>query len=76
MEIIARDDLEKVIEEIIIYKKHKNQTLEMVLNIASRNTRNNNSRLKDIIAYQDYQLNRNKVSDALLTMINASEDWR
>lgn len=76
MEKIAKDDLEKVIEEIIVYKKHKNQTLEMVLNIASRNTRNNNSRLKDIIAYQDYQLNRNKVSDALLTMINESEDWR
>lgn len=70
MEKIAKDDLEKVIEEIIIFKRHKNQTLEIILNIASRNTRNNNNRLKDIIPYQDYQLNRNKVSNALVTMIN------
>lgn len=74
MEKIAKDDLEKVIEEIIIYKRHKNQNLEMIINIASRNTRNNNERLKDLIAYQEYQMNRNKVADVLITMINGNEN--
>ena len=70
MDKIAADELEKVIEEVIIFKKHKNQNLEVILNIASRNTRNNNNRLKDQIEYQDYQMNRNKISEALITMIN------
>ncbi len=69
MKKIAKDDIEKVIEEIIILKKHKNQDLEMILNIASRNTRNNNNKLKDIISYEDYQLSRNKVIDSLIKMI-------
>ncbi|MFK8007643.1 MAG: hypothetical protein AB8H03_14790 [Saprospiraceae bacterium] len=70
MKKIAKDDIEKVIEEIIILKKHKNQDLEMILNIASRNTRNNNNKLKDIISYEDYQLSRNKVIDSLIKIIN------
>lgn len=69
MERIARDELEEVIDEVIITKKHRNENLEMILNIASRNTRNNNNRLKDVIAYEDYQLNRNKVSEALLLLV-------
>lgn len=71
MERIARDELEDVIEEVIIMKKHRNESLEMILNIASRNTRNNNNRLKDVIAYEDYQLNRNKVSEALLLLVGS-----
>lgn len=70
MKKIAKDDIEKVIEEVIILKKHKNQDLEMILNIASRNTRNNNNKLKDIISYEDYQLSRNKIIDSLMRMIN------
>ncbi len=71
LEKIANDDLEKVIDEMIIFKKHKSQKLETILNIASRNTRNNNNRLKDTIDYQDYQLNRNKISEALIAMISS-----
>ncbi|MFK7806190.1 MAG: hypothetical protein AB8F74_00185 [Saprospiraceae bacterium] len=66
---IANDQLEKVIEEIIILKRHKNESLEEILNIASRNTRNNNNHMKDLIKYEDYQLNRNKVSAALLQIV-------
>lgn len=69
MEVIAKDDLEKVIEEVIIYKKHKNESLETILNVASRNTRNNNNRLKELIVYEEYQMNRNKLSHALMTLI-------
>ena len=68
---IAKDDIEKVIEEIIILKKYKNQDLEMILNIASRNTRNNNNKLKDIISYEDYQLSRNKIIDSLIVMVKS-----
>ncbi len=68
-EKIASDKLEKVIEEVIIYKKHKNESLEAILNIASRNTRNNNNRLMDMISYEEYQLNRNKVSHSLMSII-------
>jgi Effector-associated domain 11 len=68
-EKIANDELEKVIEEMIILKRHKNESLEAILNIASRNTRNNNNYMKDMIKYEDYQLNRNKVSAALLGMV-------
>ena len=70
MEKIASDEIEKVIEEIIILKKHRNENLETILNIASRNTRNNNNHIKSIITYEDYQLNRNKVSNSLMTLLN------
>lgn len=66
---IAGDELEKVIEEIIILKKHKNENLEAILNIASRNTRNNNNQLKGLIPYEEYQMNRNKVSDSLMQLL-------
>lgn len=69
MEKIAADDLETVIEEMIIYKKHKHQKLETLLNLASRNTRNNNNQMKDLIKYEDYQLNRNKISEALIMLV-------
>ena len=72
MEKIANDELEKVIEEVIILKKHKNENIEAILNIASRNTRNNNNHLKDLIKYEDYQLNRNKVSHSLMQLIRKS----
>lgn len=69
IEKIATDDLESVIDEMIIYKKHKNQNLETLLNVASRNNRNNNNQLKDLIKYEDYQLNRNKISEALIVLV-------
>lgn len=69
MEKIAADEIEKVIEEIIILKKHQNENLEAILNIASRNTRNNNNHLKELIKYEDYQLNRNKISNSLIALI-------
>lgn len=69
MERIASDDIEKVIQEVIILKKHRNENLETILNIAARNTRNNNNHLKDLIRYEDYQLNRNKVANSLMGII-------
>ncbi len=68
-EQIVNDDLEKVIEELINFKKNKNENLGILLNIASRNNRNNTNRLKDLIKYEDYQLNRNKISEALVLMM-------
>ena len=66
LEKIANDDLEKVIEEMIILRKHRNQNLEAILSVASQNTRNNNNQLKGIISNEDYQLNRNRVSNSLI----------
>lgn len=66
---IAKDDIESVIDEIIINKKHKHENLETILNIAARNTRNNNDRVKDLISYEEYQRNRNKAAQALITVI-------
>lgn len=68
-EKIAKDDIEKVIQEIIVLKKYKNESIEDILNIASRNTRNNNNHLKNIIKYEDYQLNRNQISNSLIMML-------
>lgn len=69
MERIARDELEKVIEEIIILRRHRNEDLEDILNIASRNMRNNNNHLKGVIKYEDYQLNRNQISQFLIQLV-------
>jgi len=69
VEMLAKDDLERVIQEVIIAKKHRNETLEEILNVASRNTRNNNNQLKGIIKYEDYQLNRNQLGEALLVLL-------
>lgn len=69
MDKIADDKIEKVIEEMIILKKHKNESLEDILNLAARNTRNNNSQMKQIIKYEDYQLSRNQVSNALIQLV-------
>lgn len=68
-EKIAKDKIETVIDEIIILKKYENENLENILNIASRNTRNNNNHMKGIIKYEDYQLNRNQISDALIKLL-------
>ncbi|MBI1227076.1 MAG: hypothetical protein GC192_17730 [Bacteroidetes bacterium] len=73
LEKIADDDLEKVIEEMIILKKHRNENIETLLSIASQNTRNNNNQLKGIISYEEYQLNRNKVSNSLISLTKNSE---
>ncbi|MFZ2900428.1 MAG: hypothetical protein WA004_17485 [Saprospiraceae bacterium] len=71
MERIARDELEKVIEEIIILRRHRNEDLENILNIASRNMRNNNNHLKGVIKYEDYQLNRNQISQFLIQLVQS-----
>lgn len=68
-EKIANDDLEKVIEEIMAYKQSKNLSLSPIISVAQKNNRNNTNQLKGIIKYEDYQINRNKVSNALLTLI-------
>jgi|GEM_PF-4696389 len=68
-EKIASDEIEQVIDEMIILKKHRNENLEVILSIASQNTRNNNNQLKGIISYEDYQLNRNKVSNSLVSLM-------
>lgn len=70
VEKIAMDQIEEVIQEIIIYKKHKSQNLEKVLILAARNTRNNNNQMKGIIPHEEYQLNRNQVSNGLIKMIS------
>lgn len=70
---IAKDDIEKVIEEMIIFKQHKNQKLNLIVSIASRNNRNNNKQLKGIISYENFQLNRNQVSNDLISIINRSK---
>jgi hypothetical protein len=69
VERIAKDELEKVIEEVIILKRHRNEELEVILNIASRNTRNNNNHLQGLIKYEDYQLNRNQIAYFLLQLV-------
>ncbi len=72
MEKLANDEIEQVIDEIIILKKHRNENIENILSIASQNTHNNNSQLKGIISYEDYQLNRNKVSNSLINLVKGS----
>jgi hypothetical protein len=69
VERIAQDELEKVIEEVIILRRHRNEGLEDILNIASRNTRNNNNHLQGLIKYEDYQLNRNQIAHFLLQLV-------
>ncbi|MFK7971128.1 MAG: hypothetical protein AB8F95_12210 [Bacteroidia bacterium] len=69
MERVASDEIEEVIQEMIISKKHQNENLEFVLNIASRNTRNNNNHLKNLIRYEEYQLNRNQISNSLVGLL-------
>lgn len=70
MEKVANDDIEQVIDEMIILKKHRNENIENILSIASQNTRNNRDyQLKRIISYEDYQLNRNKVSNSLIILM-------
>lgn len=65
-ELIASDNIEKVIEEMIsIIEKHK-KDLEFILLIASRNSRNNTDRLKQIISDDDYNLSRNQITAALI----------
>ncbi len=71
VERIAEDELETVIEEVIILKRHRNEGLEGILNIASRNTRNNNNHLQSLIKYEDYQLNRNQIAHYLLQLVQA-----
>ncbi len=66
---IAHDDVERVIEELLSYKKFKNESLSIIMNLAQRNNRNNTNRLKDIIRYEEYQLNRNKISQALIRLM-------
>ncbi len=68
---LAKDEIEDVISELLIYKKHRHEPIEDVLNIAARNSRNNNNQLRDLIKYDDYQLNRNKVANALMTLLQA-----
>lgn len=68
---LAKDEVEDVISELLIYKKHRNDPIEDVLNVAARNSRNNNNQLRELIKYEDYQLNRNKVANALMTLLNA-----
>ncbi|RMG72777.1 MAG: hypothetical protein D6722_04805 [Bacteroidetes bacterium] len=69
LEKMAKDEIETVIEEMIILRKHRHENLEDLLNLASRNTRNNTHYLKDLIKYEDYQLNRNKIAHALTQMV-------
>lgn len=68
-DLLAQDDIERVIQEIIIKKKMRNESLETILNLASRNSRNNDNNRKDMISYDDYQRNRNKVAHALTELI-------
>ncbi len=71
-EQVTNDNLEKVIEEVLTYKKNKNESLGFIINIAQRNTRNNTNRLKELIKYEEYQLNRNKISTALISLIKGT----
>ncbi len=69
IDLLAQDDLERVIKEMIIHKRLRNESLEDILNLASRNSRNNDNNRKDLISYDDYQRSRNKVSTTLMTLI-------
>lgn len=68
--MIAADQIERVIKERIIQQQLRNENLELILNIAARNNRNNDNHLKDLIPYDEYQRNRNKISQALMSSVN------
>jgi hypothetical protein len=67
---IMNDDLEKVIEEMVFILEKRNESLDLILNLASRNSRNNTNRLKAIIKDNDYQINRNQISSGIISMID------
>ncbi len=67
---IAKDNIERAIEEVMSFLKNKNRELDFILNIAQRNNRNNTTRLKDLINYEVYQRNRNQISEALIAIID------
>lgn len=66
---LAKDQIEEVIEGILLFRKHRNEELEPILILASRNTRNNNDRLQELITDADYRAQRNKVAKGLIALI-------
>lgn len=70
---LAEDQIEELIEELILQKRSRNENLEMVISIAARNTRNNNQRIKELVSKEEYQVERNKVAQALLHLLQSGE---
>ncbi len=69
---LKNSNLETVIEEMIMIAEKRNESLEMLLTLASRNTRNNNSRyISNIIDDEDYKLERNKISEGIVYLLEA-----
>ncbi len=68
-DLVAKDDLEKLIEGMMVVFERRNKSLEILLNVAARNTRNNTSQMKDEISTEEYNVSRNKITSTLLTLI-------
>lgn len=69
---LKSSNLETVIEEMIMIAEKRNESLEMLLTLASRNTRNNNARyISNIINDEEYKLERNKISEGIVYLLEA-----
>ncbi len=69
---LKNSNLETVIEEMIMIAEKRNESLEMLLTLASRNTRNNNARfISNIINEEEYKLERNKISGGIVYALEA-----
>ena len=73
---LKNSNLETVIEEMIMIAEKRNESLEMLLTLASRNTRNNNARfISNIIDEENYKLERNKISGGIIYMLESLQLW-
>ena len=66
---IAKDELEIVIEEMINYKQNEGEISKTLLILAGSNHRNNSNRMHTRITREEYEINRIKTSDAVLSLI-------
>lgn len=70
IKLIAKNDLEQAIESLVLFLEKRNEHFEIILNIASRNSRNNTSQLKGVLRPDEYNLSRNQIMASLQELID------
>lgn len=67
---VTSNQLETVIEEMIMIAEKRNESLDLLLALAARNSRNNHGHyIKVTIKQDDYNRERNQITDGIIKLI-------
>ena len=69
-DLISNNKIEEVVEVLLASSRYDKERMTLLLLLANRLSSINTEKVRDTISDDDYRINRNKIVDSLITLVN------